>query len=188
MQTPLRISFQDMEPSPAIEARIREMADKLEHFHDRIVGCNVVVEAPHRHHRKGQLYNIRLSITVPGKDIHVGHTGPQNHAHEDVNVAIRDTFNAASRLLEDHARKMRGDVKTHAAPVHGKVVRLFEEYGFLETSDGLEVYFHRNSVPEGRYDELEVGSEVRVIVAEKEGDEGPQASTVTPVGKHHITS
>jgi cold shock CspA family protein len=68
------------------------------------------------------------------------------------------------------------------------VVRLFEEYGFLETSDGLEVYFHRNSVPEGRYDELEVGSEVRVIVAEKEGDEGPQASTVTPVGKHHITS
>ena len=186
MQTPLQISFQDMKPSPAIEARIREMAAKLERFHDRIIGCSVLVEAPHRHHRKGQLYNVRITLSVPGKDIHVGHTGPQDHAHEDVNIAIRDAFDAASRLLEDHARKMRGDVKTHAAPTHGKVVRLFEDYGFVGTSEGEEVYFHRNSVADGRFDELGIGGEVRIVVAEKEGEQGLQASTVTPVGKHHI--
>jgi cold shock CspA family protein len=186
MQTPLRISFQDMEPSPAIESRIRDMAAKLERFHDRIIGCSVVVEAPHRRRRKGQLCNVRITLSVPGKDIHVGHTGPQNHAHEDINVAIRDAFDAANRLLEDHVRKMRGAVKAHASPIHGKVIRLSLDFGFVETSDGDEIYFHQNSVTDGHFKDLEIGSEVRIVIAEQEGEQGPQASTVAPIGKHHI--
>ena len=186
MQIPLQVSFQNMDPSPAIEARIREKAAKLEHFHDRIVGCKVVVEAPHRHHHKGKLYNVRIDISVPGKDVFVGHTGPQNHAHEDIYVAIRDAFNAAGRLLEDHVRRMRGDVKAHAAPSHGKVVSLLEDYGFAETPDGQEIYFHKNSVVGDGFYKLEVGNEVRLVIAEEEGVEGLQASTVTPIGKHHI--
>jgi ribosome-associated translation inhibitor RaiA len=67
MQIPLQINFQNMDPSPAIEARIREKAAKLEHLHDRIIGCKVVVEAPHRHHDKGKLYNVRIDISVPGR-------------------------------------------------------------------------------------------------------------------------
>lgn len=186
MQMPLQISFHGMEPSPAIEARIREKAAKLERFHDRIVGCRVTVEAPHRHHRHGKLYNVRLDISVPGKDVFVGHSGPLNHAHEDVYVAIRDAFNAAGRQLEDHVRRMRGDVKTHAAPGHGKVTQLFPDYGFAETPDGLEIYFHKNSVHDGDFAKLDIGSEVRIVIAESEGVEGPQASSVTPIGKHHI--
>jgi ribosome-associated translation inhibitor RaiA/cold shock CspA family protein len=186
MQIPLEISFKDMDPSPAIESDVRERAQKLALFHHRIVGCRVTVEAPHRHHRKGKLYNVRVDISVPGKDIFVGHTGPRNHAHEDVHVAIRDAFDAAARLLEDHVRRMRGDVKTHQAPIHGRIVRLFEDHGFAEASDGLEVYFHRNSVVGEAFDELQVGGEVRLVIAEKEGVEGPQASAVAPIGKHHI--
>jgi ribosomal subunit interface protein len=186
LQIPLQITFDGMDPSPAIEARIREKAAKLEHFHDRIIGCKVVIEAPHRHHHKGKLYNVRIDISVPGKDVFVDHSGPLNHAHEDVYVAIRDAFNAAGRQLEDHVRRMRGDVKAHVAPVHGKVVRLFEDYGFAETPDGQEVYFHKNSVVDDAFDRLEVGSEVRLVIAGTEGVEGAQASTVTPIGKHHI--
>jgi ribosome-associated translation inhibitor RaiA/cold shock CspA family protein len=186
MQIPSQISFHGMEPSPAIEARIREKAAKLERFHDRIVGCKVVIEAPHRHHHKGKLYNVCIDISIPGKDVFVGHTGPQNHAHEDVYVAIRDAFNAADRLLEDHVWRMRGEVKSHAAPEHGKVVSLFADYGFAETPDGQEIYFHKNSVVDNGFDELEIGSEVRLAIAEEEGIEGAQASTVTPIGKYHI--
>ncbi len=186
MQRPLKITFKDMAPSPTIEARIHEKAADLERFYDRIVGCHVTVEAPHRHHRKGKLYNVRVDVSLPGKDVLIGRTGPLDHAHEDVNVAIRDAFDAARRLVEDHVRRMRGDVKKHEAPTHGKIMRLLEDYGFVETSDGLEVYFHRNSVVDGLFDELEAGDEVRLVIAEKEGIEGPQASTVTPIGKHHI--
>jgi ribosomal subunit interface protein len=175
-----------MEPSPAIEARVRKKAAKLERFHDRIIGCTVVVEAPHRHHHKGKLYSVRVDISVPGKDVIVDRAKPLDHAHEDVYVAIRDAFNAAARRLEDHARKRRGEVKTRVMPPHGKVTRLFDDYGFIATPEGEEIYFHRNSVAGDNFDALEVGSEVSLAVVEKEGVEGPQASTVKPVGKRHI--
>jgi ribosomal subunit interface protein len=121
MPIPLQISFRNMDPSPAVEARVRKKAEKLERFHDRIVGCTVVVEAPHRHHHKGKLYNVRVDISVPGKDVVAGRVKPIDHAHEDVYVAVRDAFDAAVRRLEDQTRKMRGSVKTHAgrSPIEG---------------------------------------------------------------------
>ena len=113
MQVPLQISFRNMDPSPSIEEVVREKAGKLERFFDRIVSCHVTVEAPHRHQHKGKLYKVRIDIGMPGKDVHVNQEGPKNQAHEDVYVAIRDAFDAAVRQLEDNARRMRGDVKSH---------------------------------------------------------------------------
>lgn len=188
MQIPLQINFRDMDPSPAVEARVREKAAQLERFHDRIVGCRIVIEERNRHQRKGKLYNVRIEIRVPGNDIFVGHVGPQDHAHEDMYVAIRDAFDAAIRRLEDHTRRRRGDVKTHDAPLHGKIVRLFPDHGFIGIPDGQEVYFHMNSVAEGKFTDLEVGSEVRVVVVEGESAKGAQASTVVPIGKRRSTS
>ena len=121
-----------------------------------------------------------------GEELIVGRAQPLDHAHEDVYVAIRDAFDAAGRQLEDHARRFRAQVKTHAVPLHGKVVRLFPDYGFVETSDGLEVYFHRNSVSGGAFASLEAGDEVRLVIAEGESDKGAQASTVVRLGKHHL--
>ncbi len=189
MQTPLQIDFQNMDRSDAVEARIRERVDKLELFYPRITGCRVTVVAPHRHHRQGKLYAVRINVDVPGRNILVSHAGPKNHAHEDVYVAVRDAFDAAQRQLEDHSRKIRQKVKHHEVPTHGSVVRLFphEGYGFVELPDGQEIYFHRNSVIDEKFDSLDVGHEVRLEIAEGESAQGPQASTVRPIGKHHLT-
>jgi ribosomal subunit interface protein len=186
MQKPLEIRFQQMDPSPAVEARIREKAADLERFSDRITSCRVVVEQEHRHHHKGNLFRVRLDIGMPGKEVAVTRTGPQDHAHEDVYVAIRDAFDAAVRRLEDRVRVRRGKVKQHEAPLLGRVVRLFADdgFGFVETEAG-EVYFHRNSVVDDGFDRLEVGAEVRLTVAESESPEGWQATTVQPLGKQH---
>ena len=102
MDFPLDISFRNMDPSPAVEARIREKAAKLERLYNRIVGCTVVVEAPHRHQHKGKLYNVHIDISVPGKDLVVDRAKPQDHAHEDVYLAVRDAFNAADREQTDN--------------------------------------------------------------------------------------
>jgi cold shock CspA family protein len=59
-----------------------------------------------------------------------------------------------------------------------------EDYGIIQSSTGKEVYFHRNSVLHDDFDSLTVGCEVRY--AEEAGEKGPQASTVAPIGKHHI--
>jgi ribosomal subunit interface protein len=186
MQIPLQITFRDMEPSPAVEAQIRERAGKLEQFFDRITGCHVVVGARHRHQHKGKLYALRIDLHVPGQEIIVDHVRLEDHAHEDVYVAIRDAFDAAARQLEDHVRRFRGDVKAHEVPLHGKVLRLFPDHGFIETTDGQEVYFHKNSVVDGRFDELAAGSAVRLVTAESESAAGSQATTVVPLGKHHL--
>jgi cold shock CspA family protein/ribosome-associated translation inhibitor RaiA len=189
MAYPLHITFRNMDPSDAVDAAIRERAERLDRFYPRIMSCRIVVEAPHRHQRKGKLYGVRIEVVVPGGEIAVTHEGRQNQAHEDVYVAVRDAFDAVGRLLEDKARRQRGDVKSHGVPLHGRILRLFPEegYGFIETSDGDEIYFHRNAVTKPGFDKLQAGSEVRLVVAESESPDGPQATTVTAVGKHHIT-
>ena len=187
MKLPIQITFRNMGPSPAIETAIRKQATRLDRFFGRITRCHVVVEAPHKRHRKGKLYGVRLDLTVPGREIAVTRSGPKDHAHEDIYVALRDAFNAATRMLEDHSRKVGGRVKSHELPLHGKVARLFPRKGcgFIQTTGG-EIYFHKNSVTGPGFDKLQVGSEVRLSLAEGESAEGPQASTVTAIGKHHI--
>src|SRR5215469_947285 len=188
MQLEPQITFRNLDKSPAVEARILERIDELGRFHERITGCRVTVEAEYRRQHKGHLYHVRVDLTVPGGEIVVSRNSAKNPAHEDIYVAVRDAFDAARRRLADHARRIRGDVKSHDGSAdHGRVARLFPEqgYGFIATPDGEEIYMHRNSVLGDAFDKLSIGDEVRYALHPKEGEKGPQASTVTPVGKHH---
>jgi len=108
MQIPLQITIRDVDHSEALETRIRNKVAKLEEFSKNIISCRVVVEVPHKHHHQGKQFNVRIDISVPGSEIVVN----RDHA-EDVYVALRDTFDAAKRQLEDYARKIRGDIKAH---------------------------------------------------------------------------
>lgn len=188
MQLPLDVTFRGMDSSPAVESDIGHQIGKLERRFGRIMSCRVVIEAPHKHHRKGQLYRVSVDLKVPGREIAVTSAGPQDHAHEDMHVAIRDVFDAVRRRLQDHARKFQGSVKAKETPLHGKISKLVTEegYGFIRTSDGQDVYFHRNAVVEGSFEKLKPDEEVRLIVAEDESEKGPQATTVKPIGKHHL--
>ena len=188
MQLPLQITFRHMDPSPALEARIRHRAEELDQFFDRIMACRVVVECGSRRHQQGNLFEVRIDLTVPGREIVVGRERGANHAHEDAHVAVRDAFDATRRVLEDHARHSRGEVKLHAVPDHGRVARLLpdRDCGFIATATGEEIYFHRNSVAGGAFDKLAIGAEVRFVAQHSESAEGPQASTVVPLGKHHL--
>ena len=112
---PLQITFRHMEPTAALESVIRERASKLETFSERITRCHVVVEAPHRHQRRGFLYNVRIDLTVPGEEIAITRFPDARRSQTDLHVAIRDAFDAARRKLEDHGQRMRGEVKAHGS-------------------------------------------------------------------------
>lgn len=113
MKAALQIVFRDMSRSDAVEAKIREKAEKLERFCSDIVSCRVVVEPAHRHHYKGNLYHASIDVTVPGAELVANRENHVNHAHEDVYVAVRDAFEAMRRQLEDYERLRRGEVKRH---------------------------------------------------------------------------
>ncbi len=186
MQLPIEITFRQMEPSEALEAKIREKVFGLEQFYDRIMSCHVVVEMSHRNHHQGNLFHVRIDLRVPGKELVVSRDPKHNHAHEDPYVAVRDAFEAMKRQLKSFVRVQRQEVKTHEAPPHGKIIHVSptQDYGRIMTPDGRDIYFHRNSVIDGELDQLDEGMEVRFT--ETVGDNGPQASTVKLVGKHHI--
>lgn len=176
MKIPLQISSRNLSLSNAAMETIRQKAEKLETFCGQVMSCRVMVETPHRHKHQGVLYNVRLDITVPGTELVV-----RREPHEDLYVAIRDAFTAARKQLQNFSRRRKGEVKKHIAAPTGRVIDVFPVlgYGFLETSDGREVYFHTNSIVDGDMDNLEIGREVRF--SEKQGFDGPQASTVMPL-------
>jgi cold shock CspA family protein/ribosome-associated translation inhibitor RaiA len=180
MQIPLQITFEGgLEASDALRARIEREATKLERFHDRITSCRVAVIGRGGRRRHGDLYAVRLQITGPGvADVVIDRNPPADHAHEDAFVTVRDAFAAARRRLQDRRRRSMGQVKAHEETPVGRVTRLFpaEGYGFLESSDGREIYFHRNALVNDDFERLSPGAQVRFF--EREGDKGPQASTV----------
>ena len=185
MQIPLQITFRHMEHSDALDAKIREKVQKLEQFAKHIMSCRVTVDLEHKHHQQGKLYGVKIDITLPETVIIADRHPDKHHAHEDVYVALRDAFDASRRQLEDYVRIQRGKVKEHKIMPHGRIKELFPstDYGWIETSDGREIYFHRNSVIDEDFDNLAAGDKVHFN--EEMGEEGPQASTVHVEGKHH---
>ncbi|MHB1871841.1 MAG: HPF/RaiA family ribosome-associated protein [Steroidobacteraceae bacterium] len=111
MTFPIQVSFQQMEPSPALRERIRELAARLERFSPSILRCRVRVERPAQHKQQGGLHDIRIDIAVPDDEIVVRHSHAADRAHENAYVALRDAFNAARRQLEDYERRRRGEIK-----------------------------------------------------------------------------
>ena len=188
MQVPTEIVFQNCEPSDSLRAEIERQVERLEKFSGRITSCRVVVRAPETRHRHGDAYRIQLRIALPSnKEVVVDRTHGDEPENEHALVAISKAFAAAQRQIEDAMREMRGDIKEHLTPDHGRVARFVvgEDYGFIETADGRELYFHRNAVLNNAFKSLAVGEEVRFV--ESEGEKGPQASSVRPIGKHHLT-
>lgn len=184
MQLPLQVTFRNMDRSDAVEAAVRERAEKLDEFFGRIMACRVTVEAPHRQHRKGKIFHVRVDLTVPGEEIVVRRDPAEHGAHEDIYVTVRDAFDAAQRRLQDYVRRHSPTPPERHGPPHAKIRRLLadRDCGFLETADGREIYFHRNAVVGNGYEQLEPGMEVRFV--ETLGDEGPQASTVEVLGRN----
>jgi ribosome-associated translation inhibitor RaiA len=103
-----QITYRGMPRSPAMDARIVELAAKLDEFHPNITRCHVVVVETDRHKNKGNLFECHIDLHVPGHEIVA-----TQKAHEDAYVAITEAFDVAFRQLEDVARIQRGEVKRH---------------------------------------------------------------------------
>jgi ribosome-associated translation inhibitor RaiA len=139
MRLPLQVTFRNVQRSSEVEQWIEEEAAKLDQFYSRIMGCRVLVEMPSRHRRKGGLYHVRIDLTVPGGELVVKEQPSLPNAirqtdqgrpakrlevkapHKDMRQTINDAFNAMARRLQEHARRRRGDVKTHEGRPRARV-------------------------------------------------------------------
>ncbi|TAM75426.1 HPF/RaiA family ribosome-associated protein [bacterium] len=198
MEVAPRITLRNMEHSEALEGLIGDEIAALERFYERIITARIAVEYPHRHRERGNIVHVRIDIVVPGEELVITHE-PSLHGtmqgleaeewaksfetearYKDAYLAVREAFHKARRVLEDYVLRMRDEERPgeRATAPQGRVVKIdaAKGFGFLEAPDGREIYFHRDSVLDGAFKRLKVGSTVRF--AEEEGEKGPQASTV----------
>jgi cold shock CspA family protein len=187
MQERIQVRLEDLANPDQVRREIESEVARLERFHDRITSVRVSITAPDKRHKTGGIYEVHITIEVPKHgDITVMQRAGDKPERALVNVAVREAFAEARRQLQDVARELRGDIKTHGSQDHGKIAKIFHDrdYGFIDCADGREIYFHRNSVVGAKFDNLSPGVEVRFV--EADGENGPQASTVKLIGKHHL--
>jgi len=192
MTLPPQITTRNIEPVPEdLEPAIVKEIAVLERFFKRIMSCRVMIEKM-GNRRFGAQHHVRIELGVPNEELVVDRvpTLYKNLRDEEaakktkqseikgssreVHRAIHEAFHEMRRRLQDYARRIQG--RTKQDQLSAKVARLFEDYGFLETPDGRDIFFHRNSVLDGRFPVLRVGSKVHFT--EESGEKGPQASTV----------
>lgn len=179
METPVEIDGKGVELSPAVQDVLKEHVSELEKRFGRITHCRVVVTGPGHRHHSGGLYDVRIHLSLPnGREVAVDHLDHGDERYANLRFAINDAFKRARRQLQDEARKLQGEVKHHEPQPSGTIARVDRsgDFGFIVASDGREIYFHRNSVIGGSFDDLEQG--MRVTFVEEQGEKGDQASTV----------
>ena len=200
MTVPVQLTFRNIDSVEAIEAEIRDRAQKLELFYSPIMNCRVQIDGPAVRRKKGYSFQVRLRLTVPGDEIVINraptlhsedrelskvhrHRREMETGRKDIEGAIKQAFDAARRQLQNYARRQRADVKSHEPAALARVTKLIpvKKCGYIETPDGREIYFHENSVLKGQFQKLKLGSEVSFV--EERGEKGPQASTVRLITK-----
>lgn len=190
MQSPLEIVYRNLDSSAALERLIHEQADKLEEVCDHITTGRVVLEKPHAHPKSGSYWRVNIDLHVPpGHEVVVKHDGGAGDLHEDLYQAVREAFETVRRRLRKLGQVQRGHVKQHPdQQLVGVIGKVFDDYGFVQSVDGRDIYFHRNSVIGDDFETLREG--MGVAYTEEAGDQGPQASTVRVVdhrgGRHEV--
>jgi cold shock CspA family protein len=185
MNVPLEMSFGHIEKNDELESLIREKAGKLERMCDYLSSCRVSIDKIKHVPRRGSPYRVRVDLTIPpGHEIVATREPGEGEAGDVLHSIIREVFEAARRQLKELVQRQRGKLKSHPdQEVVAIVTRLYPEkgYGFIKTTDGREIYFHRNSVVNEEFETLSEGTGVHF--EEELGEKGPQATSVKVIGR-----
>ena len=186
MQVPLEIAFHNTERSEQAENEIRTRVADLEKIYERLVSCRVRIDQRAKDVSGTIPPVVRIELGIPGHgEIVVSHEPDhllRKYKHPDLRSAINEAFRKAERQLFDLKEQRQGRTKE---PHHdsenqslGQVADMDGggEFGFLLTKEGGLLYFHRNSVLAGDFDQLRRGDAVYYV--EDIGDTGPIASKV----------
>jgi cold shock CspA family protein/ribosome-associated translation inhibitor RaiA len=179
MQRKPIITWRNVQRSEAVEAIIRKRIEAVERFCPDAIGLRVTLDAPQKPRHAARGFDVRLHLEVPGPDLDVARTVRHGHAAEDITRAVNSTFTALEKRIKETRRVVAGqEVKHHPVILHGEIVELEPElgYGFVRADDGQEVYFQKDGLVTGNWDDLELGARLRF--REQDGEKGPFAVDV----------
>lgn len=186
MQVPLEIAFHHVEHSDWAENEIRNQVADLEQIYGRMTSCRVRVDqrADNANHTIPPV--VRIEIGIPGRnDVVVAHE-PDRLQRKFQQPDLRNAINEAFRIAATQLAELKRKLTDHAAAAQhesanefrGQVAEITpaDDFGFLLTKEGGLLYFHRNALLSGVFDNLRRGDEVSYV--EELGDTGPIATKV----------
>jgi ribosome-associated translation inhibitor RaiA/cold shock CspA family protein len=186
MQVPLEVAFHNIDSSDWAEQEIRERVADLEKIYGRLTSCRVRVDQRAKNNNGTIPPVVHIELGIPGRpDVVVSHEPDhliRKYQRPDLHKAINEAFRIAERRLVDLKEKRDGRTKEphHDGPNQalGQIAEMDPagEFGFLLTKEGALLYFHRNAMLSGNFDDLRRGHEVYYVDAM--GDTGPIASKV----------
>ncbi len=103
MDKPLRITFDNLQPSEAVEADVRSRMARLDAICDRMTGARVVIGSPHRGPTRAKTYAVRIELALPGHDLVVS-----REPVGDLQGAMTAAFEVARRRLRGIVERSRG--------------------------------------------------------------------------------
>ncbi len=173
------ITWCNIPRSDAVEAIIRKRIAAIEKFCPEALGLRITLDAPQKPRHAARGFDVRLHLEVPGPDLDVARTVRHGHAADDIVRAVKAAFTALEARVKESRRIMGGQqIKHHPDILHGEIVELEPElgYGFVRADDGREVYFQKDGLLTGAWDDLEIGTRLRF--RELDGEKGPFAVDV----------
>jgi cold shock CspA family protein/ribosome-associated translation inhibitor RaiA len=186
MQIPPEISFHNIESSAWAEEEIRARIADLERIYDRLTTCRVHVDRRASNSSGTIPPVVHIEMSIPGRpDLVVSHEPEhlrRKYQRPDLHKAINEAFRLAERQLLDLKKVRDGRTKDarHASGNQslGEIAELMpqKDAGFILTKEGGLLYFHRNAVLSGNFDDLKPGDAVHYL--EEIGDTGPLAVKV----------
>jgi cold shock CspA family protein/ribosome-associated translation inhibitor RaiA len=186
LQVPLEIAFHNIASSQGAEQEIRARVADLERLYPRLVSCRVRIDQRAKDLTGTIPPVVHIELGIPGRsDLVVSHEPEhllRKYRHPDLHKAITEAFRIAERRLLDLKQRRDGRTKAgdHDAENQslGQVAEITPEqdFGFLMTKEGGLLYFHRNALLTGDFDDLERGD--HVYYNEDIGDTGPIATKV----------
>ena len=108
MPIPLKLVDRSGLLTVSLAEHVRERTEKLSHF-GRVKRCRVTVDGPGQHALRGRV-RVRIHLTLPGSEIEIN-----RQAGEDLPIAIRESFDAADRRLEDYVRLQKQSSRNEAS-------------------------------------------------------------------------
>lgn len=181
MQRDPIITWRNIPRSDAVDAIIRKRIEAVERSCPQAVGLRITLAAPQKPRHAARGFDVRLHLDLPGPDLDVARTVRQGHAADDILRAVNASFTALEKRIRETRRIMDGqEVKHHPVILHGEIVELELElgYGFVRADDGREVYFQKDGLVTGDWNDLSLGARLRF--REQDGEKGPFAVDVAP--------
>jgi hypothetical protein len=113
MQSPVTVKFRHIERSGALEARAREMGERLQRYSGGGTRCRMTVEG-NLGGGAGARFSVSIHLSVPGAQIHADSVQHDGSGHRDVYVALRDAYGRARRQLQDLKRERQSSLLSDA--------------------------------------------------------------------------